>query len=254
MKLTTAAKRLAVGIVTVLVAVGIAYAAENVEIMGSTGTSAVKVRVDSNGRLEIGGGEVADDAASGTPSVVPVGGEYNATKPTYTDGDRALLQTGSRGGLNVNIFGADNSQGAAVFATNAAGQAYSAGLSAVSFPNDYNGATYDPKFTCPSSAVVNVAAAATTQLVALSGSTIIRVCSFVITGDTAATTATFVYGTGANCATGQVALTGAMRMVDEGNLSATGMNGSLFRGAAANALCLTAATGAVSGFVTYAQF
>jgi hypothetical protein len=119
---------------------------------------------------------------------------------------------------------------------------------------NFNGATWDRQFTCASSAVVNVTAAATTQIVALSASTVIRVCSFTITGSAAATAATWVYGTGANCGTGQVAITGAMLMPANGPVSATGMNGSLFRGAAANALCLTAATGNVTGFVTYAQY
>lgn len=118
----------------------------------------------------------------------------------------------------------------------------------------FNSGGWDRPFTCPNTAVINVAAAATTQLVALSGSTVIRVCSFAITGDTAATTATFVYGTGTNCGTGTTSITGAMRMVDEGNIVMSSGNGSLFRGLAANALCLTAATGAVTGFVTYAQY
>ena len=122
------------------------------------------------------------------------------------------------------------------------------------YSRSYNGSTWDRQFTCPSSAVINVSAAATTELVALSASQIIRVCSFVISGDTAATTATFVYGTGANCGSGTTSLTGAMRMQDEGSISSTGMNGSLFRTAASNALCLTAATGAVTGFVTYAKY
>lgn len=118
----------------------------------------------------------------------------------------------------------------------------------------FNGSTWDRQFTCPSTAVVNVAAAATTQIVALASSQIIRVCSFVISGDTLATTATFVYGTGSNCATGQVAITGAMRLQDEGNIAISSGSGSVMRTAASNALCLTAATGAVTGFITYAQY
>ena len=118
----------------------------------------------------------------------------------------------------------------------------------------YNGSTWDRQFTCPLTASVNVAAAATTQIVALASSQIIRVCSFVISGDTLATTATFVYGTGSNCATGQVAITGAMRLQDEGNISISSGSGSVMRTAASNALCLTAATGAVTGFITYAQY
>ncbi|MCK9361859.1 hypothetical protein M0Q28_06595, partial [Patescibacteria group bacterium] len=103
------------------------------------------------------------------------------------------------------------------------------------------------------SAVINVTAGATTQLVALSGSTVIRVCSYNVTASLAGTF-TFVYGTGANCGTGTTALTGAMAIATAGSNGMSGMIGSLFRGAAANALCLTAATGNMTGFVTYAQY
>lgn len=106
---------------------------------------------------------------------------------------------------------------------------------------------------CTSSAVVNVAAAATTQIVALTTDEIIRVCSFVISGDTAATVATFVYGTGTNCATDPTAITGAMRIADEGNISATSV-GVLFQAPVSKALCLTATTGAVTGFISYTKY
>ena len=62
------------------------------------------------------------------------------------------------------------------------------------------------------------------------------------------------YGTGTACDTGAVSLTGAMRFVDEGGMALSAGQGSLFRTAAGNALCITAATGAVTGFITYAQF
>jgi len=113
--------------------------------------------------------------------------------------------------------------------------------------------SFVPEFDCSNSAAITVAAAATTQIVALTSGRRVRVCSFVITGDTAATVATFVYGTGTNCATGTTSITGAMRMVDEGNIVATASRGALFSTADSNALCLTATTGAVTGFVTYGK-
>jgi hypothetical protein len=118
----------------------------------------------------------------------------------------------------------------------------------------YNGASFDREFTCPSSAVINVAAGATQEIVALTSSQIIRVCSIVISADTLATTATFSYGTGTTCGTGNVALTGAMRLQDEGNISISAENGSLMRTAASNALCIAAATGAVTGFISYLKY
>lgn len=226
-------------------------------IFGTDGTDPQPIRTDANGNQQMAGNVASGATDSGNP--VKIGCVYNSTKPTLTNGQRGDVQCGTRGGIDINIRGNDNSAGAAVASSSADGSAYATGGAALYVEpvanKLFNGSTYDRAFTCPSSAVINVSAAATTQLVALASSQVIRVCSFVISGDTAATTATFVYGTGANCGTGTTSITGAMRMVDEGNISLTGMNGSLFRTAASNALCLTAAaTGAVTGFVTYAQY
>lgn len=201
-------------------------------------------------------GNVASAAAdSGNP--VKIGGVYNSTLPTLTDGQRGNVQIGTRGAVHVELYAPDSASGITAGNTATDGVAADATnrhLSQRVQPMMFNSSTWDREFTCPNSAVINVALGTTTQLVALQSSQIIRVCSFVISGDTAATTATFVYGTGANCGTGTTSITGAMRMQDEGNISSTGMNGSLFRTIASNALCLTAATGAVTGFVTYAQY
>lgn len=221
-------------------------------IFGTDGTDPQPMRTDANGNQTTVGTVASGATDSGNP--VKVGGVYNSTKPTLTNGQRGDMQLDTRGGLHTVLCEQNATRCAGVPSTLGDGNAYQGALSVSNQSFVYNGSTWDRAFTCPSSAVINVAAAATTQLVALASSQIIRVCSFVISGDTAATTATFVYGTGANCGTGTTSLTGAMRMVDEGNISLTGMNGSLFRTAASNALCLTAATGAVTGFVTYAQY
>jgi hypothetical protein len=107
---------------------------------------------------------------------------------------------------------------------------------------------------CDSSALVNVTAGATTELVALTAARSVRVCSFAITADTAASTARFVYGTGANCGTGTTNITGAMSMGAASAISLGSGTGELFKTASANALCLTAVTGAINGVVTYAKF
>lgn len=117
----------------------------------------------------------------------------------------------------------------------------------------FNGATWDRGFTCPTTAVVNVTAAATTEIVALTASQTIRVCSINVSMS-AAGTATFVTGTGTNCGTGTTALTGAMPLATGIPLSVSGMLGSLMRSLVANALCVTAATGNVVGWVTYAKY
>lgn len=199
-------------------------------------------------------GNVASLAAdSGNP--VKTGCKYNASGVSATDGNRVDTQCNIAGAafvagyLNTGVDGVGNTQISSIGVSNSTGLRPLATAPWLS-----NGTTYDREFTCANSAVVNVAAAATTQLVALSGSTVIRVCSFVISGDTLATTAKFVYGTGANCGSGTTDITGAMRLPDEGSIAISAGNGSVFRGLAANALCLTAVTGAVTGFVTYAQY
>lgn len=204
------------------------------------------------------GGNVASGAAdSGNP--VKIGGKYNSTLPTFTNGQRGDAQIDAWGALRVRlsatqVTGADGVVNGGLSSAALSSEQGTAARPLTTAPSIFNGSTWDREFTCASSAVVNVSAAATTEIVALTASQVIRVCSFVLTGDTAATTATFVYGTGTNCGTGTTSLTGAMRMQDEGSISASAANGSLIRTASANALCLTAATGAVTGFVSYAKF
>ena len=56
-------------------------------------------------------GLVADDAAAGTTNPVPVGGRYNSTLPTYTNGDRTQLQFTVDGNARV-LMTAFNTSGA----------------------------------------------------------------------------------------------------------------------------------------------
>lgn len=214
------------------------------------GTGPSPCFVQYGATVPMGGNVAASATDSGNP--VKTGGVFLTTPPTYTNGQRGDTQQTNRGETIVRL----SASGALIQAGNPS-DALANGIQTHQINNlnsNFNGSTWDRGFTCPSSASVSVTAAATTQIVALSASTIIRVCSFTITGSAAGTAATWVYGTGSNCATGQVALSGAMLMPANGPISATGMNGSLFRGAAGNALCLTAATGNVTGFVTYAQY
>lgn len=225
-------------------------------IFGTDGTDPQPMRTDANGNQTTVGSVASGATDSGNP--VKVGCPFNSTPPTVTNGQRVDCQSNARGDIRTLMVGNSYTGADGTANTLAApaiiGENGNTSRLLVNAPFLFNGSTWDRSFTCPSSAVINVSAAATTELVALTASQVIRVCSFVISGDTAATTATFVYGTGANCGSGTTSLTGAMRMPDEGSISATGMNGSLFRTASANALCLTAATGAVTGFVTYAKY
>jgi hypothetical protein len=88
------------------------------------------------------GGAVADAAAaSGNP--VPAGGTYNSTLPTYTNGQRATAQFGTRGSLSVQIMGADSATPVAnsSFADGASNSG--SGLRSWSGNNIWNGSTWD---------------------------------------------------------------------------------------------------------------
>ena len=117
-----------------------------------------------------------------------------------------------------------------------------------------NGSNCVPVTVCTSSAAVNVTSGNTTQIVGLTSGQSIRVCSFTITGSAAATAATFVYGTGTNCAGSPSNLTGAMLIGQNGAISSSTAAGSLFAAPASQALCVTAATGNVTGFISYAKY
>lgn len=105
-----------------------------------------------------------------------------------------------------------------------------------------------------SSAVINIASATTTALVALSGTTTVYVCgwSFTAAVGTAATYQ-FEYGTGATCGTGTTVLTGAM-IGNAGPLTMP-VGATIIRTPAGNAVCmLTAGTGpSAQGVLTFVQ-
>jgi hypothetical protein len=107
---------------------------------------------------------------------------------------------------------------------------------------------------CDSSAQLTVSTATTTQIVALVAAKTIYICGFLINGAGAAT-AKLVYGTGTNCATGQVSLTPAFTLAAGSNVSFGNGLGYVLKTASANALCLTnSAAVAANVLVTYTQF
>lgn len=88
-------------------------------------------------------GTVADNAAdSGNP--IKVGAKYNATQPTYDDGDRADLQVNSRGELIVRLYTASNAIAAVVTNTDAvATSSIASKYQVASLGYVYNGTTFD---------------------------------------------------------------------------------------------------------------
>jgi hypothetical protein len=203
-----------------------------------------------SGTLATAGNVASGAADSGNP--VKVGAKYNSTLPTLTDGQRSDLQVGTRGSLSVTLWG-PNSLTAVQANTPSNGLASQAGLSTASQTQVFNGSTWDNAFTCTSQFSATVTAAATTQLVALSGSTNIRVCSYQV-GIATTGTFKFVSGTGSNCGTGTADLTPATNLTAGNVVAVSAGNNSIFRAGASNALCLAAVTGNVQVFVSYAQF
>lgn len=227
-----------------------------VQTGGTDGTNIQPISVDTSGRQVVVGTTAAAAAFSG--NAIGVGSVSSTSMPT---GDasgtfRPLLNNGL-GGIDVVVQGLSYTPLDGISNNFSAPYRVAGGtrLAAPWVVGQYlfNGATWDRQFTCSNSAVVSVTAASTTQIVALSGSTVIRVCSFDLSISLTGT-AKFLYGTGTNCAGAPADLTGAMNIATGGFNALSAAQGSLFRGAAGNALCIAAVTGNVTGFVTYAQY
>lgn len=115
----------------------------------------------------------------------------------------------------------------------------------------YNGSTYDIRRYCTNTAAINATGSGNTQIVALSGSTVIYVCSLSLASD-AAVDIKFTQGTGANCGSGTGDITGVYQEV---TTMVLGFDNAGFHNTAANALCINLGTAAnVGGSIQYAQF
>ena len=162
--------------------------------------------------------------------------------------------------LMIGIFGVVNALGQ-VNVSSPAGvkdQASSAAGSAAPATAIYAGGNSSGNLAglvaCDSSAQITVSTATTTQMVALVAAKSIYVCGFVING-AGATTAKLVYGTGANCATGQVSLTPAFTLATGSNVALGNGLGYLMKTISANALCVTnSAAVAANVLITFTQF
>jgi len=107
------------------------------------GTTWDRVRGDTTGTYAVG--NVASGATdSGNP--VKVGGKYNATQPTLTDGQRGDVQLTTRGAIKTTLFANDTSTTIRVFADNADAVATTSTGNALGVVNRntvYNGTTWD---------------------------------------------------------------------------------------------------------------
>lgn len=230
------------------------------------GTTWDRARGNTNGAF-VQGSVASGGANAGNP--VKIGGPFNTTQPTVADGQMVDGQFTARGTLKVTpgvegfpvtvTSNAPTPTGAATAQADGATNSptvptVGAGPSAEtvpSYPYKFNGATWDRDFTCPLSAPVTfTAASGSLQIVAASGSTIIRICHVSIAASVA-TNITLQYGTGSNCGTGTNPLTGAYNNVTQVALDLFGT----LRTPASQALCIvSSASVTAGGVVTYAQF
>lgn len=123
---------------------------------------------------------------------------------------------------------------------------------------DSNGVTQ--VIQCDQKVVINSAGAATTALVAVSGSKTVFVCQFAVTmvGAAAPNTIKLLQGTGVACAGAPADLTGTFKTsVTVGAIVPVAFGngiGAVLRTSAAGGLCMTTTTAdAINGFVSFAQ-
>lgn len=141
-------------------------------------TAANPLQVSSTGSSGVVTGNVASAATdSGNP--VKVAGKYNATLPTFTDGQRADLQLDSRGALRVIAM---RSTGLELTAANAAADGSSNSITAnysFAFPHFYNGSSWDrAKKPASTSRLLSAAASTNSTLVKGSAGDLFRVTGY----------------------------------------------------------------------------
>lgn len=172
------------------------------------------------------GTQYAEDSAHVSGDTVTMAGFVQQTANTAlsTDGDRSLGQVDESGFLKVSVE---------------------------------NGAGFD----CTGHAIYSNTTNGNTELVALSGSTVIYVCQYLITtSQTTAVSVRLVRGTGSACATNETSMTPTFVLQAPASTGPVGVNPSIgghtgHKTAAGDALCIeTNQAVAVQAEVWYAQF
>lgn len=114
-------------------------------------------QAEARSAKQSGSGEVASgDADSGNP--VKIGGVYNSTRPTYTNGDRADLQVDSRGNLPAVIYGPDGVSPAVTQSASTNMAASVVALNVNARPFLYSGTTFEAAVGCQQGQVLASAA------------------------------------------------------------------------------------------------
>lgn len=194
-------------------------------------------------RAPIGG------TSSSPADVLVAGCQYNASAPTFTTGYSGGVQCTINGSVHTTV---DNA--------NANGQTTASSSSPVVLAS--NQSVADPcMFQAKSNLPINNNSTSSTQLIALSGSTTIYVCSLALISASANTVA-FTTGTGTACVTGNAAVLGSttaniansISLAANGGLTLGNGEGTIAKGAASSELCIILGSATyVSGNLTYVQ-
>ena len=204
----------------------------------STGTTN-PLSIDTSGNLRVSTGTVTVTATN------------LSTNTAQINGVTPLMGNGATGTGSQRVTVANDSAARAVGGEGAVG---SAAPSGAVMSGARSGANMVELTQASASVPINVSTATTTQLVALSGGTQIRVTSFdVIAGGTG--NITFVYGTGTNCGTGTTPLTGTYPLTAQAGIAKGSGLGPILTVPSGNALCVTTSAAVqMSGSVSYTQY
>jgi trimeric autotransporter adhesin len=186
---------------------------------------------------------IAAATATATKGVL-LGGQFDTTQKTLTNGQQAALSASARGALFVAV-GADG------FAVTNAG----------TFATQSTVSSSDPCLGANKTNVAIATSSGTVQLVAPSGSTQVYVCSFSLIS-AAAAVVNLVGGTGATCTTGTpvaalgstTAASGASLAANGGLTFGSGIGTAVRTTTAGHGLCLIqSGTVALAGNITFVQ-
>lgn len=196
-----------------------------------------------------GSGAVAQSSITSGQTGVLIQGAVTTAAPSYSTAQTSPLSLDTAGNVRVTVTN-----------TNANGQAIAANSSPVVLPAAQ--VTADP---CTLGSKTNLPISqngtSSVQLVALSGSTVIYVCSLSLVA-AGATTAVITTGTGTACVTGNAAVIGdttanianGLSFAANGGLTLGNGAGTIAKGAASGELCMTLGTNVrMSGNLTYVQ-
>lgn len=177
-----------------------------------------------------------------------VGGVYNSSDPTLTNGQQASAQLTAKGEVRNH----DTDLLAAAQAGTAAPGAATPG--SVLYVGANSGGLLTGLIQADVSVPINISTATDTQLIALSGSKKIYVSAWdVIAAGTG--NIQLEYGTGSNCGTGTTALTGNYNLTAQAGISKGNGLGVILVVPAGNALCVkTSAAVGMAGSLSATQF